>query len=376
MSDFAQRLVAWQAIAGRHGLPWQGGGNPYAVWLSEVMLQQTQVVTVIPYFLRFITRFPDIASLAQAPVDAVLGFWSGLGYYARARHLHRAAGIILHEHGGVFPQDRAAIEALPGIGRSTAAAILAFTWGQRAAILDGNVKRVLSRCFGIEGYPGEKAVENRLWALAESLLPFSDIEAYTQGLMDLGATLCTRARPDCAHCIMADICVARRQGRVAELPTPKPRKARPTRYETALILVQDGGVWLEKRPPTGIWGGLLAPPLLPSDISDTPSWALSALGLIISPPAALPALIHDFTHFRLVLQPMLAQAEVAANAVREASLLWLALNDGKGDFTTAPLPAPIRKLLLTHTGRTFSEPLTGTRYAADRKGKSRRQKPE
>lgn len=195
MSEFATRLTAWQREHGRHDLPWQGGTDPYRIWLSEIMLQQTQVETVIPYYQRFLARFPDVAALAAAPVEDVMTLWSGLGYYARARNLHRAAQRIMSDHGGRFPTTAAEISTLPGVGRSTAAAIAAFAFGERGAILDGNVKRVLSRIFGVDGFPGEKAVENRLWTLAESLLPERDIGRYIQAQMDLGATLCTRARP-------------------------------------------------------------------------------------------------------------------------------------------------------------------------------------
>ncbi len=225
--DFAHRVIAWQKQSGRHDLPWQQKGSardPYRVWLSEIMLQQTQVATVIPYYRRFLARFPDLASLAAAPSEEVMALWSGLGYYARARNLQRAAQLIVAQWSGRFPRRAADIETLPGIGRSTAAAIAVFAFGARAAILDGNVKRVLARVFAIEGFPGEKAVEARLWALAESLLPKRHLVAYTQGLMDLGATLCARSRPRCGECPMASICVARQEARVAELPTPRAKR--------------------------------------------------------------------------------------------------------------------------------------------------------
>ncbi|MCZ2173466.1 MAG: A/G-specific adenine glycosylase, partial [Burkholderiales bacterium] len=212
VTEFAQTLIRWQKAAGRHDLPWQqkGRADPYRVWLSEIMLQQTQVATAIPYYRRFLARFPDLARLAAAPAEEVMALWSGLGYYARARNLQQAAQDIVARHNGRFPHHLADIEALPGIGRSTAAAIAVFAFGTRAAILDGNVRRVLARAFGIEGFPGEKAVEKRLWALAESLLPERDLVAYTQGLMDLGATLCTRGKPRCGDCPLAAQCVARR----------------------------------------------------------------------------------------------------------------------------------------------------------------------
>ena len=213
MNTFAETLIAWQRGHGRHGLPWQVR-DAYRVWLSEIMLQQTQVETVIPYYQRFIARFPDLPSLAAAPVEDVLTLWSGLGYYARARNLYKCARVVMERHGGAFPADPALLAELPGIGRSTAAAISAFSFGTRAAILDGNVKRVLARCFGIDGFPGNKAVETALWTLAESLLPATDVDIYTQAQMDLGATVCTRGRPACGRCPVAARCVALREGRV------------------------------------------------------------------------------------------------------------------------------------------------------------------
>ena len=253
--EFAPRLLDWHRQHGRHDLPWQQTRDAYRIWLSEIMLQQTQVATVIPYYQRFLARFPDIPALAAAAQDEVMALWSGLGYYARARNLHRCAQVLVTEHGGRFPEDAAIIAELPGIGRSTAAAIAAFAFGRHGAILDGNVKRVLTRVFGIEGFPGKPAVERELWALAESLLPPRDIEAYTQGIMDLGATLCTRARPDCVTCPMRGLCVAERDGRQAALPTARPAKVVPHR-EAHYCLFSDGEhILLERRPPQGIWGG-------------------------------------------------------------------------------------------------------------------------
>lgn len=225
---FAARLLNWQRTHGRHDLPWQASREPYRIWLSEIMLQQTQVETVIPYYLRFLQRFPDLPALAAASLEDVLALWSGLGYYARARNLHRAAREVRDQHDGQFPRTAAEIANLPGIGRSTAAAIAAFAHGERAAILDGNVKRVLCRVFGVEGFPGSAAVDRELWALAERLLPEAEIGRYIQAQMDLGATVCTRSRPACGRCPFAADCIAQRSGRIAELPTPRPRKAVPT----------------------------------------------------------------------------------------------------------------------------------------------------
>ena len=340
MSDFAARLVAWQKLHGRHDLPWQRTRDPYRIWLSEIMLQQTQVATVIPYYARFLARFPDLATLAAAPQGAVLELWAGLGYYARARNLHRCAQQIVAEHGGRFPESAEKIAELPGIGKSTGAAIAAFAFGARGAILDGNVKRVLARCFGIDGFPGQAAVERRRWALAEELLPAAEIEAYTQGVMDLGATLCTRARPRCGDCPLRGACVAEREGRQAALPTAKPAKAVPERESVVTLFTDGRRVLLERRPPTGIWGGLLAPP------EGRPQELAARFGLQAGACEELPALRHSFTHFRLTLRPLRCTVEpppllAADSAARLEWVEWAELGNGG----TAALPAPIRKLL-------------------------------
>lgn len=296
--SFATRLVAWQKQHGRHDLPWQVR-DPYRVWLSEIMLQQTQVTAVLEYYARFLQRFPDVAALAAASVDEVLALWSGLGYYSRARNLHKAALMVMEEFGGQFPAQREALQRLPGVGRSTAAAIASFAFAQRETILDGNVKRVLTRCFGIAGFPGEKAVEKQLWALAEALLPAdgSQMTAYTQGLMDLGATVCGR-KPACTVCPMVDGCVAAQQGRTHELPTPRPKKAQPTRH-TVMLLAQHGErIWLERRPPSGIWGGLLSLPEF-ADSMALERW-LECMGQGDVLPS-WPELEHVFTHYRLII---------------------------------------------------------------------------
>ena len=336
MRDFSRLLVEWQRQHGRHNLPWQQNHDPYAVWLSEIMLQQTQVASVIPYYQRFIARFPDIATLAVASQDEVLAHWSGLGYYARGRNLHRAAQLVVAQHGGVFPCDPELVVALPGIGRSTAAAILAFSFGQRRAILDGNVKRVLARCFGIAGYPGTKAVENRLWQQAEALLPESGIETYTQALMDLGATLCTR-KPSCPACPLVSGCIAYNEKRVAELPEPKPRKPLPQKETAMLILLRQGQVYLEKRPPTGIWGGMWSLPEAPVMAAD----ALARLGMEGREDKPLPELQHTFTHFRLRIVPRVFEVTVLQPGVRESGGLWLTPADAMG----VALPKPVREIL-------------------------------
>lgn len=331
---FTKRLIAWQKSAGRHDLPWQNTRDPYRIWLSEIMLQQTQVTTVIPYYLRFLGRFPDIAALAAAPIEAVIEHWAGLGYYARARNLHRCAQRVVAEHGGRFPQAAEQLAELPGIGRSTAAAIAAFAFGRRGAILDGNVKRVLCRQFGIDGFPGATAVDRQLWALAESLLPAADIEAYTQGIMDLGATCCTRSRPQCAACPVAEDCVARRDGRQGELPATRPRAALPEREGDFVLFCDGERLLLERRPPSGLWGGLLVPP------EGRPEALASQLGLAIREQRPLPPLKHTFTHFRLTLRPVLCLVE-RPTGVGESGREWLAIERA----AAAGVPTPIRKLL-------------------------------
>jgi len=309
--QFAQKVVRWQRRHGRRDLPWQGTRDPYRIWLSEVMLQQTQVSTVIPYYERFIRRFPTPQALARASEEQVLELWSGLGYYARGRNLHRAARHIA-EHG--FPRTADAIAELPGVGRSTAAAIAAFAFGERAAILDGNVKRVLSRAFGI-------ADEKALWPLAERLLPAKSIETYTQGLMDLGATVCMRLKPDCARCPVADACVAKKQKRIAEFPSPRRRGVLPQREVTWLLLRHDGAVRVERRPAPGIWGGLWCPPELNGK---RPARA-----------KALPPIEHGFTHFRLRIRPLLYEVS------KRSAGRWLNLDEA----AAAALPAPVKALL-------------------------------
>lgn len=312
----APALLAWHEEAGRHDLPWQLERSPYRVWISEIMLQQTQVATVIPYFRRFMARFPDLPELAGAPLDEVLHHWSGLGYYARARNLHRTAQAIMTEHGGRFPEDYAAVCALPGIGRSTAGAILAQAFGQRHPILDGNVKRVLARLHAVPGWPGEAAVERQLWELADRYTPAARVGAYTQAIMDLGATVCRRGRPVCERCPVADACAARALGRQADFPAPRPRRARPRRH-TRMLLLQDaaGAVLLEQRPPLGIWGGLWCPPELGAESAT--DWAVRVLGTRIEPAPSLAPVRHGFTHFELEIEPVPARIEAPPPASME-----------------------------------------------------------
>ncbi len=340
MTEFSQRIIAWQRQHGRHDLPWQNTRDPYAIWVSEVMLQQTQVTAVTPYYQRFMARFPDVASLAKADEDEVLRHWSGLGYYSRARNLHAAAQRLVEDFSGRFPQLPETIRQLPGIGRSTAAAIAAFSFGHNGAILDGNVKRVLTRCFGIEGWPGQSSVEKELWTLAESLLPPADIEAYTQGLMDLGASLCARSRPRCGECPLQGTCAAHGEHRTALLPSPKPRKALPERSTTMLLLLCGNEVLLEKRPPTGIWGGLWSLPEVADD-GDVQQVALLRFGLETAVRPALPVLNHAFTHFRLRITPQPLWVVRRHGTAREAGYVWMDIEDAAG----AALPTPVRRLL-------------------------------
>ena len=340
---FAAAIVAWQKRHGRHDLPWQKTRDAYRVWLSEIMLQQTQVATVIPYYARFLERFPSVEALARAPQEAVLESWAGLGYYARARNLHRCAQAIVAEHGGRFPHSAMAIAQLPGIGRSTAAAIAAFAFGERAAILDGNVKRVLARCFAIEGAPSAAQTERQMWALAESLLPARDIESYTQGLMDLGATLCSRHNPRCAQCPLAAQCLARASGRQAELPVARPTKVLPERRTTLLLLCDGERVLLERRPPAGIWGGLLVPPEAVGTDGAASQAQTVALrhGCRLLETRALAPLRHSFSHFRLDIETLLCSVAPATREACEDGWQWLPL----AAIGEAALPAPIRVIL-------------------------------
>ena len=343
MNEFAARLLEWFDRCGRHDLPWQRDRGPYAVWVSEIMLQQTQVATVIPYFERFVARFPDVEALAAAALDDVLALWAGLGYYARARNLHRAARIVAERHGGELPETLDALIALPGIGRSTAGAILAQAKGMRHPILDGNVKRVLARYHAIDGWPGERAVEARLWALADAHTPSERIADYTQAIMDLGATLCTRRRPACTVCPVAETCGACRRGIQAQVPAPRPKRARPERRR-AMLVVRDpvGRVLLERRPERGIWGGLYSLPELDDDDSAS-EWCARRLGATPVGEIALPELSHAFTHFDLTIAPRLVTLASDSRIVMESeSLVWY--NAARSNLGIA---APIRALLDT-----------------------------
>jgi A/G-specific adenine glycosylase len=340
----APRLLAWHAQHGRHDLPWQRhlreAGSAYRVWVSEIMLQQTQVATVIPYFERFMQRFPRVGALADAPADEVLHLWTGLGYYARARNLHRAARLIRDEHGGEFPRDLEKVMALPGIGRSTAGAILAISTGARHSILDGNVKRVLSRYYAVGGAPDEAATVEQLWRLAEENTPLAEVATYTQAIMDLGATVCTRARPRCDACPIAAGCRARIEARQGELPAPKrKRAARKLKHAVMLVARRDTAVLLVQRPSSGIWGGLWCLPQF-DDRAAAEVFAANELDDARLARSALPEIEHSFTHFDLVITPLVARCR-GESRVREGGALWYDLEQP----ARVGLPAPIKTLL-------------------------------
>lgn len=342
IASFAPRLLQWFDQHGRKGLPWQSPRTAYRVWLSEIMLQQTQVAAVIPYFQKFVARFPDLVTLADAEADEVMRHWAGLGYYARARNLHAAARQVRDAHGGIFPDTFDEVVALKGVGRSTAAAILAQAFDQPAAILDGNVKRVLCRWAGIEGHPAEAAVSASLWALAERLLPATRAADYVQAQMDLGATLCTARKPACARCPLAEDCVAHLTRRTAELPARRPRKARPHR-EAWLILAEDaaGRLLLEQRPGAGIWGGLWCPPVVALG-EDRERQLRTRFGIALASEETGEAIEHAFTHFDYTLHPLKGRALWLDGRVAEpGTVAWhdpQALREG-----LLALPTPITR---------------------------------
>jgi A/G-specific adenine glycosylase len=340
MKSFAGRVIEWQQAFGRHDLPWQRTRDPYRIWLSEIMLQQTQVSAVVAYYGRFLARFPDIASLAAGHEDDVLGLWSGLGYYARARNLHSAARAIVQTHAGVFPSAFDDIVALPGIGRSTAGAIAVFAFGARQPILDGNVKRVFARTFGIAGFPGEKKIEMTMWAHAAALLPSDNVEAYTQGLMDLGAGICTRGRPRCDECPLNDGCVARSENRIAALPAPRPKRLLPEKSTVMLILQRDREVLLEKRPAPGIWGGLWSFPEI-AHLGDAEFASRARFGAEVMSEGTLPDVHHGFTHYALTITPALLRVTRLEPRAQSPGLAWVT----PVDAINAAVPAPVREIL-------------------------------
>lgn len=340
MTAFATRVLRWYDTNGRKDLPWQREINPYRVWVSEIMLQQTQVQTVIPYYERFMRSFPELASLADASIDAVLQHWSGLGYYARARNLHRAAQLIRDEHGGEFPLEFDAVLALPGVGRSTAGAILALATEQRHAILDGNVKRVLARHRAIPGWPGDAQVANALWASADELTPRCRVAEYTQAIMDLGATVCTRSRPACADCPVAADCAARLGDNVEQFPGRKAKRAKPLKQTIMVMAVRGDSVYLERRPPAGIWGGLWSLP----EVQDVDDWCQRILEVVPGATEEQRVLRHSFSHYDLDIQPVLVRLAAHSRKVADnPDVIWHPLdNEPPGGIA-----APVQQLLNT-----------------------------
>jgi A/G-specific adenine glycosylase len=336
---FQQRVLDWFDCHGRKNLPWQSKQpDAYAIWISEIMLQQTQVSVVIPYFQRFMASFADVNTLASAPLDSVLEHWAGLGYYARARNLHKAAQIIVAQYNGQFPTQLETVCQLPGIGRSTAAAILSMAFSQQQAILDGNVKRVLARFYGIQGWPGQTSTSKKLWQLSEILTPANRVAEYTQAMMDFGATLCTRHKPQCSNCPVADQCIALETNRVAELPTPRKQQSILTKYCFMPILFNpDAGVYLQKRPATGIWGGLWSLPEY-TDRSGVIQWFYQR-SVDEAALQWLPERKHTFSHYHLHFQPVLAISRQCL-MVNEVNSGWFNIGNSK-----PAMPAPIQKLL-------------------------------
>jgi A/G-specific adenine glycosylase len=339
-TDFAARVLRWYDNHGRKDLPWQNTADAYRVWISEIMLQQTQVQTVIPYFTRFMHRFPDVATLADAALDEVLQHWSGLGYYARARNLHRAAEIIRDEHGGRFPSNIEAVSELPGIGRSTAGAILALTHGQRHAILDGNVKRVLARHAAVEGWPGRTGIAKQLWELADARTPQERAGDYAQAMMDLGAMLCTRSKPACGTCPVNNDCIALSRGEVERFPEPKPKREKPRRTTTMVLAVADGAVYLERRPASGIWGGLWSFP----EVSDVDDWCAQQLAVAPVETESWDTLRHSFSHYDLDIAPVVVRIEAASSKVADYDdSTWYR----PGDVPPGGIAAPVMRLIET-----------------------------
>jgi len=365
---FAAALLDWFKLHGRTDLPWQRQPTPYRVWVSEIMLQQTQVGVVIPYFERFMARFPDLPALAAADQDEVLSLWSGLGYYARARNLHRAARTLMQQQGGLFPQDIDQLQALPGIGRSTAGAILSLALGRRHPILDGNCKRVLARCYAVAGWPGRSSVLAELWRLADRLTPADDAAAFNQAMMDLGATLCTRSAPSCSRCPLAAHCLAFQQGRADAYPEPKPRRHHPVR-QTRMLLVSDadGRILLQRRPPSGVWGGLWVPPELGAG-QEAADWCRIHLGCGIARLEILPPRRHTFTHFQLDIQTLAVWTSVCPPIATMQAASAAGVAEGVDQAWVKPaepgkvgLPAPVRRMLaeVAAIGRDANQPITG-----------------
>lgn len=339
-SQFSIQTLAWYDKFGRKTLPWQTEKTPYKVWLSEVMLQQTQVTTVIPYFERFMAHFPTISDLANAPLDDVLHLWTGLGYYARGRNLHKAAKQVVEKHGGQFPETFDDVAALPGVGRSTAGAILSLSLGQHYPILDGNVKRVLTRCYAVAGWPGKKEVEKQLWELSVRVTPARGVERFNQAMMDLGAMVCTRSRPKCEICPLHADCIAYAQQSWAQYPGKKPKQILPERTGYMLLMQHQRHVYLEQRPPSGLWGGLYCFPQF-SDEAALRNW-LNIRKIADTGLRPLTAFRHTFSHFHLDIVPMWLHVTTVAGCMDEGRALWYNL----AQPPSVGLAAPIERLLL------------------------------
>ncbi|AGY91215.1 hypothetical protein SPICUR_00955 [Spiribacter curvatus] len=340
MEGFSEAVLAWFDQYGRHDLPWQHPATPYRVWISEVMLQQTQVTTVIPFFERFMARFPDVATLAVADRDTVLAHWAGLGYYARARNLHGCAQRLMTDYDGIFPNDYAAVADLPGIGPSTAGAILSLSRDAPHAILDGNVKRVLARYFAVPGWPGRSAVARRLWTCSEAVTPRERTGDFNQAMMDLGATVCLR-RPRCEQCPLQSGCQALAAGETETYPGRRPKRDKPRRRTTMLIIHGRDGILLERRPPTGIWAGLWSLPEVPESADTADHWVHEQYRLTIELDAEAPApLRHEFTHFSLDIQPIRARV-TGDGGIADGHRRWY-----HPQTDEAPgLPAPVHRLI-------------------------------
>ena len=342
--NFSFQLIHWQRVHGRHSLPWQNTRDPYAIWLSEIMLQQTRVTTVIPYYHRFLQNFPDIKSLSLASLDEVLALWSGLGYYSRGRNLHKTARLIVRDHQGKFPCENSIIKQLPGIGRSTAAAIQVFAFGKCYAILDGNVKRVFARYFGVKGYPGEKKTEKLLWKRAEKLLPENnvngDIEAYSQGLMDLGSNICTRTKPKCNICPIHLKCVALQENKIDKLPAARPRRTLLVKETVMLIIIRQNEILLERRPSKGIWGGLWCLPEIPVH-EDISYYCSQKLGIKIKQLLHMPSVDHSFTHFKLRIHPRFIFVDSKKLKISQSERDWISFSRA----VELGIPTPVRNLL-------------------------------
>jgi A/G-specific adenine glycosylase len=340
--NFQKSVLTWFDNHGRKDLPWQHNKTPYRVWVSEIMLQQTQVTTVIPYYLRFMEHFPDISSLAKASEDEVLHLWTGLGYYSRARNLHRTAKIIASN--GQFPDELSELEKLPGIGLSTAGAILAIAFEKKATILDGNVKRVLTRSHGISEWPGAKKISDQLWEIAEKLTPNERVADYTQAIMDLGATICVRGKPHCETCPLEKMCVAHSQGIEAKLPQSKPRKSLPIRQATLLILQNNNQIFLEKRPPAGIWGGLWSLPEISGHVAlhEIKKICAERFKFEMIELKLKECFRHTFSHFHLDIIPAVVVIKrTKLKVMEDGQQIWYNLRDP----AVVGLPAPVKKLL-------------------------------